>query len=182
VHFSTTALMMRPVRRPLVDLNLIELSPVRDAAGYAAGRVLIEEYAATLGVDLCFQSLEDELAHLSQIYGPPGGALWLAGDGRGWCGCAALRALSPEICEMKRLYVQPAARGAALGRRLAEALIAQARELGYRRMRLDTLAQMQGARRLYASLGFQAIAPYYRNPLPGVLYLELALGRDPAAP
>lgn len=150
------------------------------SAEFAAARILIEEYAAQIrtlmGVDLCFQNLSAELAHLADMYGPPTGCLLLAGSEGGWVGCCALRRLSGEVCEMKRLYVNPAVRGAHLGRRLTERLISKARALGYRRMVLDTLQDMTAARALYGALGFRQIEPYYSNPMAGVSYMELDLG------
>jgi ribosomal protein S18 acetylase RimI-like enzyme len=147
-----------------------------DAADFAAGRVLFEEYAAQLRIDLCFQGFAAELADLAGIYSAPTGCLLLARRGGVPVGCGAIRRFSADACEMKRLYVQSSARGASLGRRLAEALAARARELGYARMLLDTLEEMTAARALYRSLGFREIAPYYRNPSPGIVYMELDLG------
>jgi putative acetyltransferase len=154
---------------------------IRDArmpAEIAATRALFQEYAASLDVDLCFQNFAQELADLPGAYAAPGGCLLLADDGGAAVGCVALRALDgcgPAVCEVKRLYVRPSARGARVGRALAEAVIARARGLDYCEIRLDTLATMTEARRLYASLGFHECAPYYRNPLHGVTYMRLAL-------
>ena len=153
---------------------------IRDAesAGdIAAARHLFEEYAASIGVDLCFQHFAEELAGLPGDYSPPRGCLLIATHGAQPVGCAALRALPGDdaIGEVKRLYVQPRGRGTGLGRRLAQAVIERARSIGYRELKLDTLADMTKARALYASLGFRECAPYYDNPLPGVTYLSLSL-------
>ena len=154
----------------------VVLTEAVGAADFAAARVLFREYAAGLGVDLCFQGFEIELDSLPQIYGAPEGCLLLARAGERPVGCGALRQLvADEICEMKRLYVRPEARGTGLGRILAESLIARGRSLGYAVMRLDTLAHLTAARELYRSLGFVEIAAYYDNPLRNVVYLELDL-------
>jgi carbonic anhydrase len=136
---------------------------------------IFREYAAWLKVDLCFQGFEDELRTLPGAYARPRGRLLLARDGAEIAGAVALRPLEGDVCEMKRLYVRPAWRGRGLGRRLAAAVIAQGRDAGYARMRLDTLAFMAEATRLYRSLGFSEIPAYYHNPLEGVLYLERRL-------
>jgi putative acetyltransferase len=155
------------------------------AEQYGAARSLIEQYAAELntasGVDLSFQNLSVELDDLRSIYGPPSGCLLLAGRGAQWIGCAALRRVRGEVCEMKRLYVQPRWRGAHVARRLADELVARARVLGYQRMVLDTLEEMTAVQTLYGSLGFRRTEPYYFNPLPGAVYMELHLQTSRAA-
>jgi putative acetyltransferase len=140
-----------------------------------AVRILFREYERFLDVDLCFQRFEDELAGLPGKYAPPEGALLVALEETEVCGCVALRRLEFRVCEMKRLFVRPAHRGRGLGRALAEAIIGEAYAKAYVAMRLDTLAQLNEAIRLYERLGFCKIAPYYHNPLPGVSYWELDL-------
>lgn len=147
----------------------------RSAADYAEARALFLEYAAELGLDLGFQGFTRELVELGDMYGPPGGALFLAWDGARPVGCVGTRTFAPGVGEMKRLYLRPAARGQGLGRALAQASIAAARRIGHRRLVLDTLASMHGARQLYSSLGFKETGPYYANPLPDVVYFELDL-------
>lgn len=138
-------------------------------------RELFVEYANSLGVDFCFQNFDRELAGLPGKYAPPSGRLFLAMDGQYAAGCVALRELEAGICEMKRLYLRPPFRRQGVGRQLAEATVTAARETGYERMRLDTLASLKPALALYESLGFQRIAPYYPNPIANVVYLELVL-------
>ena len=142
---------------------------------FAAARVLFREYAAELAVDLCFQGFEAELEQLPDLYRAPTGCLLIARADERAVGCGALRRLSDEVCEMKRLYVRAEARGTGLGRILAERLTAKGRALGYARMRLDTLARLTAARELYRSMGFAEIDPYYDNPLTDVVYMELDL-------
>jgi putative acetyltransferase len=146
-----------------------------DASEADEVRALFREYQAELGVDLCFQGFDRELADLPGEYGPPHGSLLVASVDGTLAGCVALRRLGDGVCEMKRLYVRPAFRGQRVGRALAESVIAAARERGYRRMRLDTLPSMAEASALYRSLGFTEIEPYYRNPVPGARFLELEL-------
>lgn len=139
-------------------------------------RVLFKEYVDTLGVDLSFQGFNAELANLPGKYSAPVGGVLIARNSEDYpVGCIALRASEVGgVCEMKRLYVRPQARGHALGYRLAVAMMEYARTAGYTRVVLDTLASMQTAQKLYARLGFEEIEPYYENPVPGTLYL----GRD----
>lgn len=139
-------------------------------------RTIFREYAHNLGVDLCFQQFDKELAELPGDYAPPRGALLLANvDGR-VAGCCALRPLDSadytNACEMKRLYVRPAFRAMGLGRELAEAALDMARQAGYSCVLLDTLDDMEAARALYHDLGFHDIPPYYHNPIPGAHYLK----------
>jgi ribosomal protein S18 acetylase RimI-like enzyme len=149
-----------------------------------ATRVIFREYAAQLGVDLCFQGFEAELQGLPGEYSAPGGALLLAYVDGALAGCGAFRALRDvdyaNACEMKRLYVRRAFRRFGLGRRLAQALIDRAVESGYSAMLLDTLDDMEAARGLYESLGFEEIPPYYFNPIAGAHYLKVDLDMAPS--
>jgi putative acetyltransferase len=143
----------------------------------AAARAVFREYAASLDVDLCFQGFEAELAALPGDYAAPAGQLLLALVDGALAGCGAFRPLPDadyaNACEMKRLYVRPAFRRFGLGRLLAQRLLDDARRAGYSNMLLDTLDDMESARELYASLGFEDIPPYYYNPIPGAHYLKV---------
>src|SRR5256885_14840444 len=136
---------------------------------------LFREYVASLAEDISFQNVDDELSMLPGKYARPGGVVLIARAGAASAGAIAYRMVEPGVCEMKRLYVRPAFRGSGLGRELANELIEDARLHGYRTMLLDTLASMQSARALYRDLGFVPVAPYYDNPLPGVMYMALQL-------
>jgi ribosomal protein S18 acetylase RimI-like enzyme len=140
---------------------------------------IFQEYAISLGFDLCFQDFEGEIANLPGDYAPPRGALLLAKVDGAIAGCCALRPLDSSdyvnAAEMKRLYVRPAFRGLGLGRQLAEAILDEARMGGYDSVLLDTLDDMDIARAMYEELGFKEIPPYYHNPLAGAHYLKVDL-------
>lgn len=151
---------------------------IRNADGpgdVATARALFEEYQQSLGFSLCFQNFDEELATLPGAYAPPGGRLLLAYSGDEPTGCIALRKIGEEICEMKRLWVRPASRGTGLGRRLVEEILREARGLGYRSIRLDTLPSMTAAQALYVSLGFVDIPPYNDHPIEGTRFMEARL-------
>jgi ribosomal protein S18 acetylase RimI-like enzyme len=153
---------------------IIDIVPATSEDHIATARRLFREYEASLGIELTFQRFAQEVAGLPGAYAPPAGRLLLA-TGAEPAGCVALRPLDGGICEMKRLYVRPTARGARLGRRLAETVIREARAIGYARMRLDTLPSMKEAFALYQTLGFREIAPYYATPITGTRFMELSL-------
>jgi ribosomal protein S18 acetylase RimI-like enzyme len=139
-------------------------------------RTLFLEYGSSLGFSLCFQSFDEEMKNLPGAYGPPDGRLLLARRAEHTAGCIALRKLGPGICEMKRLYVRLGDRGLGLGRTLVERLIAEARAIGYERIRLDTVeSAMKDAVALYRRMGFREIAPYSSIPIEGALWMELVL-------
>ena len=139
-------------------------------------RELFLEYAQSLGFSLCFQNFDQELANLPGDYAPAPGRLLLAESEGELAGCVALHRLDDTICEMKRLYLRPQFRGKGLGGALAERIIAEARQIGYKRMRLDTVEPvMKDAVAMYRKLGFKEIAPYCPNPIAGALYMELQL-------
>jgi ribosomal protein S18 acetylase RimI-like enzyme len=149
----------------------IQIVPAHEERWLPVVRQLFQEYAAGLGIDLCFQNFAEELAGLPGRYAPPSGRLLLAVAGSEPAGCVGLRDLGDGVCEMKRLFVRPAFRGCGAGRLLAEAVIDEARAAGYRQMRLDTLPSMGRAVALYESLGFQPTEPYTSNPHPGAMFL-----------
>ena len=159
-----------PVLKPLT------FAQAESPAQIAHARVLFLEYAQSLGFSLCFQNFDKELAELPGDYAPPEGRLLLAEYEGQLAGCVALHKLDTAICEMKRLYLRPQFRGKRLGRALAERIITEARQIGYRHMRLDTVEPvMKDAVAMYRMLGFKEIAPYCPNPIAGALYMELEL-------
>jgi putative acetyltransferase len=145
-------------------------------AHVAQARELFQEYAQSLGVNLCFQNFEQELAGLPGHYAPPDGRLLLAEYDGQLAGCVALHKWEDGVCEMKRLYLRPSFRGKGLGRAIAEKIIVEARSIGYQRMQLDTIGPlMKDAVEMYRKLGFREIAPYRPNPIAGAMYMELQL-------
>ncbi len=159
-----------------VETPLGQISPARLPEEIPLVRSLFEEYAESLGFDLSFQDFARELQSLPGDYAAPGGAILIAREGDRILGCVALRPMGQGVCEMKRLFVRPDARGRALGRGLAEAVIAEGVARGHKKMRLDTVPAMIEAIALYRSLGFKAIEPYRANPIPGALFFEKNLG------
>ncbi len=152
-----------------------EIKVRRAASGkeIEAARRLFEEYAAALGIDLGYQGFADELTSLPGCYAPPRGRLLIAWASEEAAGCVALRPLADDVCEMKRLYVRPAFRGGRVGKQLAEAIIAEARQIGYAIMRLDTVPTLEAATRMYESLGFVRRDAYYETPVVGTIFMEL---------
>ena len=153
----------------------IELTQPQSAADWLQARRLVEEYAASLNLDLAFQNFANEMEHLAGEYSAPTGAFLIASEHGAVLGCAGVRRFADGDGEIKRLYVVPAARGRGIGALLARRIVAEARRLGYARLLLDTLPAMQEAQALYESLGFKPTAPYRFNPLPGAAFFELSL-------
>ena len=161
----------------VLDKPTVTLRTPASAAELDTVREIFREYADALGVDLCFQDFESELANLPGDYAEPRGALLLAEVEGAIAGCCALRPMDtadyPNASEMKRLFVRKAFRGFGLGRELAEAILDRARQAGYACVLLDTLDDMESARALYTDLGFEEIPPYYHNPIAGAHYLKV---------
>jgi ribosomal protein S18 acetylase RimI-like enzyme len=154
----------------------LQIRQAESSSDIALIRELFLEYAQSLGFSLCFQSFDQELAGLPGDYAPPEGRLLLLLRQNDPAGCVALHKIDAEICEMKRLYVRPRFRGLGLGKILADQIIADARKIGYKRLRLDTVEpMMRTAVAMYRNLGFREIAPYRENPIEGALYMELLL-------
>jgi putative acetyltransferase len=157
-------------------VKVFSLTQAETPSQIAQARELFLEYAQSLGFSLCFQNFDKELAGLPGDYAPPEGRLLLAEYQGQLVGCVALHKLEPDICEMKRLYLRAQARGKGLGRILATHIIEEARQIGYQRMRLDTVEPvMKDAVAMYRKIGFREIAPYCPNPMSGVIYMELQL-------
>jgi ribosomal protein S18 acetylase RimI-like enzyme len=162
-------------RKQLTNMNIRTAESAEDIE---LVRRLFREYQTSLGIDLCFQNFESELALLPGKYAPPEGRLHLAFEDGQAAGCAGLRKLEDGICELKRLYVPSRYRGRGIGRQLTLQAKNDARKIGYVRMRLDTLPSMGHAQELYRTLGFKPIAPYTNNPVVGAVFLELTLTQD----
>lgn len=161
------------------ELPRIELIRPANEQDWHDARAILRDYADSLDVDLCFQGFEQELASLPGVYAPPQGLMLLALVDGAVAGCGAFRNLPdvdyPNACEMKRLFVRPAFRRFGLGRQLAQSLMDRATQAGYSSMLLDTLDEMEAARGLYESLGFEEVPPFYFNPIPGAHYLRVVL-------
>jgi ribosomal protein S18 acetylase RimI-like enzyme len=165
-----------PVSSVSPVLKTLTFAQVESGTQIAQARELFLEYAQSLGFSLCFQNFDKEIADLPGDYGPPEGRLLLAYCEAELAGCVALHKLEENICEMKRLYLRPQFRGHGFGRTLAEKIIQEARDIGYRKIRLDTVEPvMKDAVAMYRKLGFTEIAPYCANPIAGALYMELEL-------
>jgi putative acetyltransferase len=159
-----------------LDNSSLQIVSVESPAQIAQARELFLEYAQSLGFSLCFQGFDQELATLPGDYAPPEGRLLLAYSHAQLAACVALHKLETGICEMKRLYLRPQFRGKGLGRALADRVIAEARQIGYQRMRLDTVEPiMKDAVAMYRKIGFREIPPYRVNPMAGTIYMELLL-------
>jgi len=163
----------------------MKIAPVESDQQLAQVRELFGEYfewvRVDLGIDLGYQGVQAELAALPGYYAPPGGRLLLALDGAEPAGCVALRPMEEGACELKRMYIRPQYRGRGLGRAIGQAVIAEARQIGYRLMRLDTADFLTVPRSLYTSLGFREVAPYYDAPQDigmTVIFMEMPLGRE----
>ena len=157
-------------------VKVLTFAQAETPAQIAQARELFLEYAQSLGFSLCFQSFDQELASLPGDYAPPEGRLLLAEYESQLAGCVALHKLEAEVCEMKRLYLRSQFRGKGLGNALAQRIFAEARQIGYRRMRLDTVEPvMKDAVAMYRRLGFREVAPYRQNPIAGAMYMELEL-------
>jgi ribosomal protein S18 acetylase RimI-like enzyme len=154
---------------------MLKIDQVKTEEALLELKELLVEYMESLGVEKCFQNFEQELSNLPGNYRPPDGRLLIALIDGSTAGCIALRKLESGVCEMKRLYVRPQFRGLQAGRALAEAVVAEAREIGYLRMRLDTLPSMKSAQALYQSMGFKEISPYQPSEIEGTRFLELVL-------
>jgi len=165
-----------PVTSVPSALRLLTLTQAESLTQIEQARELFLEYAQSLGFSLCFQNFDEELAGLPGDYAPPEGRLLLGEYASELAACVALHKLDSEICEMKRLYLRPSFRGKGLGRALAGRIITEARQIGYRRMRLDTVEPvMKDAVAMYRKLGFNQIEPYRSNPMTGAMYMELQL-------
>ncbi|MGB8583313.1 MAG: GNAT family N-acetyltransferase [Candidatus Sulfotelmatobacter sp.] len=168
---------MEPVIPPACSaVKSLSIYQAESPTQIAQAHELFLEYAQSLGFSLCFQNFDKELEGLPGQYAPPDGRLLLAEYESQLAGCVAMRTLEPGICEMKRLYLRPQLRGKGLGRTLADRIIAEARQIGHQRMRLDTVEPvMKDAVGMYRKLGFKEIAPYRSNPVAGAMYMELEL-------
>jgi putative acetyltransferase len=159
----------------MINAGEIIITTATKTADFEAAKSLFVAYQQYLGEDLCFQGFNEELTQIHTMYAPPNGNLLLAKKGEDYIGCVACRLKAAGICEMKRLYVKDDFKQAGIGRLLVKEIIAIAKQEGYKKMILDTLERLNPALKLYYSMGFKEIAPYYSNPLQGVVFMELSL-------
>jgi putative acetyltransferase len=159
----------------MLEPEKVKIVKVTDGENLSHVRELFRAYAEWIAVDLSFQNFDEEFANLPGEYAPPDGALLLATNDSKPAGCVALRKFADDICEMKRLYVSADFQGTGVGRRLVDELIAEAKRLGYAKMRLDTMPKMASAQKLYRKLGFRDIEPYRFNPVACTVFMELVL-------
>ena len=155
---------------------MVQIREAKTSRLVSSARDLIKEYSVSLGIDLSFQDFDKEMAEFPAHYTRPDGRVFVAVEQGEAVGVVGVRMFSRRVCELKRMYVRPEFRGKGVGRMLAERAIREAREIGYDRMRLDTLSRLKEAVSLYSSLGFKEIPPYRANPNKGVVYMELELG------
>lgn len=175
-HSSQIPVTGSTERNPSRSFTKVDIQQAESSSQIAIIRELFLEYAQALSFNLCFQSFDQELAGLPGDYAPPDGRLLLASQSGRSIGCVALHKIEGNICEMKRLYVRPEFRGKGFGKTLAERAIAEAREIGYKQLRLDTVeSDMPTAIAMYRKTGFREIAPYRTNPIEGALYMEMEL-------
>jgi ribosomal protein S18 acetylase RimI-like enzyme len=153
----------------------IQIYQAHSSQDISATRELFLEYAQSLGFSLCFQNFDKELKELPGCYAPPDGCIFVAMVDNKYAGCVAIRKFNHDTCEMKRLYIKPEFRKLGIGRQISLTIIDKAKELGYKRMILDTIATMESAVKLYSSLGFKSVDPYYDNPLENVCYFSREL-------
>lgn len=146
-----------------------------DAQDIGSAKEIIQEYLHWIGVDLSFQHIEDELANFPDLYQEPEGAFLMAKVGQQFAGCVGLKKIDEHVCEMKRLFVREEFRTLGIGKALVERILAEAKELEYTAIRLDTLSWMKGAVGLYRKFGFVEIGQYVENPLPGAIFMEKLL-------
>lgn len=155
--------------------NGFEIREATCADDIAIAADLFREYQTWLDVDLCFQDFEAELLNVAEMYAQPRGIIYIASVNGEDVGVGALRPVSGDRCEMKRVYVRESARGLGVGKCIIDMLIARGQQAGYETMVLDTLPKLEMAQAIYRALGFRKIPPYYNNPLPGVVYFEKIL-------
>jgi len=156
-------------------MNVLAIKPCSTDSDFSFAMQIMKDYICWLGMDLSFQGIDKELSDFSSMYGPPHGLFLLAWYAGELAGCVGLRMLEPKVCEMKRLFVYDQFKSKGVGRRLCTVLILEAKNMGYKKMRLDTLGRMETAKKLYMSLGFEEIGSYCFNPDPTTKYMELSL-------